>query len=357
MENILELAVLAIVQGITEFLPISSTAHLILARQVLDLELGAARGTVIDIALHLGSLFAVLIYFWRDVRDAIIGPFTLIGDVVAGRPLRWSSRLGLLLIIATIPLIIFALILSALDLVEPLRDDKDLLIIKVIGWTTLIFGVGLYIADKIGESEHEAKDWGWAGALWMGLAQAFSLIPGTSRSGVTMMASRFLGFDRREGARIALLMSVPAILAANVYTILKMLKANLSDPSELDADDSGLSLAGLDHAGADDRLAYRRGSGLHRRVYRTDPADALAANGDLHAIRRLSRCSWSAAARPRLWRLLRRRERCDGADSRLHRRGSIEKRPPLRASSETWEPVFGTRFKCLDFQRSRRWIG
>ncbi|MCI4663744.1 MAG: undecaprenyl-diphosphate phosphatase [Neomegalonema sp.] len=246
MENVLELAVLAVVQGITEFLPISSTAHLLLARQVMNFKLGAGPGTVIDIALHFGSLFAVLFYFWRDVKAAVIGPFTLISDMRAGRELRWSSRLALMLIVATIPLIAFSLLLSALGLLDFIRDDKDIQIIKIIGWTTLIFGVTLYLADKYGKSTYEAKDWGWMGAIWMGVAQALSIIPGTSRSGATMMMARILGFDRQDGARVALLMSVPAITAAAAYTTLKLIKANLAEPGQLEAGDKALSLACVD---------------------------------------------------------------------------------------------------------------
>ena len=201
-----QLIFLAVVQGITEFLPISSSGHLILTPKLFGWE---DQGVLIDTAVHLGSLFAVLLYFWREVRDAILGPFYLIGDMAAGRPMRWQSKLALLLILGTIPLVIFGGALSAMDAVDSLRT------IEVIGWTTLIFGIALYLADQFGASKLELKDWGWGSALMIGLAQAIALIPGTSRSGITMTAARALGFERRQAATISMLMAIPAILAAS----------------------------------------------------------------------------------------------------------------------------------------------
>lgn len=217
-----DLAVLSVVQGITEFLPISSSGHLILASKFLDTNRGVFDGTVIDVALHLGSLVAVLVYFWRDVRDAVYGPFTLVRDVRAKQPLRWSSRLFLLLVVATIPLGIFGVILFATGQYETLRDEGSLFIIKLIGWTTLLYGAALYVADRFGPVERKLQDWTWKGALFLGVAQALALIPGTSRSGICMTASRVLGFDRREGSRVALLMAIPAILASAAGPIYKV---------------------------------------------------------------------------------------------------------------------------------------
>ena len=201
-----QLIFLAVVQGITEFLPISSSGHLILTPKLFGWE---DQGVLIDTAVHLGSLFAVLLYFWREVKDAIFGPFYLIGDSFAGRAMRWEAKLALLLIIGTIPVVIFGGALSAMDAVDGLRT------IEVIGWTTLIFGIALYIADQYGGSTLTLKDWGWGSAIMIGLAQAIALIPGTSRSGITMTAARALGFERRQAATISMLMAIPAILAAS----------------------------------------------------------------------------------------------------------------------------------------------
>lgn len=203
--DLLQLLLLAIVQGVTEFLPISSSGHLILAGKLL----GQDQGKLIDVALHFGSLFAVLMYFWRDMRDVVYGPFCLVGDLTARQPLRWPSKLALLLVIATIPLVLVGAPLDAIGAVDAMRT------IEIIGWTTLLYGIALYVADRFSSSDKEIESWSWTGALLMGLAQSLALVPGTSRSGITMMAGRFLGFDRREAARISLLMAVPAILAAS----------------------------------------------------------------------------------------------------------------------------------------------
>ncbi|MEO1329326.1 MAG: undecaprenyl-diphosphate phosphatase [Pseudomonadota bacterium] len=201
-----QLILLAIVQGITEFLPISSSGHLVLAPKLFGAE---DQGVLIDVALHLGSLGAVLLYFWRDVQGAIIGPFTLVGDLSARRALSWESKLALLLIVATIPVVLVGLGLAGIGAFEQIRT------IEVIGWTTLLYGLALYVADRFSPQMLELKDWTFGGAIILGLAQALALIPGTSRSGVCMTAARFLGFSRVEAARVALLMAVPAILAAS----------------------------------------------------------------------------------------------------------------------------------------------
>ncbi len=216
-----QLILLAIVQGITEFLPISSSGHLILASRFFGMP---DQGVLIDVALHFGSLFAVLVYFWRDVRDAVLGPFTLVGDITQKRPLSWSSKLSLLLVVATIPVIIAGLFLYNMDFYDELRDKGSLVAVKVIGWTTLVYGVILYIADRFSPFDRELKDWGWASATIMGLSQALSLIPGTSRSGICMTTARFLGFDRRESARIAMLMAIPTILAASALGMKELIE-------------------------------------------------------------------------------------------------------------------------------------
>lgn len=218
MEDFTDLVVLAVVQGVTEFLPISSAGHLILTSKFFGMDRTVAEGTTIDVALHIGTLCAVLIYFWRDVRDAVFGPFTLYTDLRRKQPLRWSSKLAVLLVLATLPLVIFGIALVATGMDEALRDESGLFLIKLIGWTTLLYGIALYVADRYAPAEREITDWNWKSALFMGVAQALALIPGTSRSGITMTASRVLGFDRREGARIALLMSIPAIIAPGVFS-------------------------------------------------------------------------------------------------------------------------------------------
>lgn len=193
----------ALIQGITEFLPVSSSGHLILLPQLTGME---DQGQVIDVAVHVGTLFAVVLYFWSDVKSAFIGFLR----VCRGKIDTPGAFLALCLILATIPVVIFGLILKLTGLDDMLRS------IAVIGWTMLIFGIVLYWADQTGPIEREAHEWTLRHAFTMGLWQAISLIPGTSRSGITITAARQLGYKREDGAKLAMLMSIPTIIASGV---------------------------------------------------------------------------------------------------------------------------------------------
>ncbi len=197
------LVILALIQGITEFLPVSSSGHLILLPQLTG---GEDQGQAMDVAVHVGTLFAVMLYFWRDMLGLIIGSI----DIVTGKVRTQNAKLVLLLILATIPVIIAGLILKLSGLSDAMRD------IRVIGWAMLVFGIVLYWADLKSPTTREANSWSMKDAVVMGLWQAIALIPGTSRSGATITASRFLGFDRRDGAKLAMLMSIPTIAASGI---------------------------------------------------------------------------------------------------------------------------------------------
>ncbi|WP_071674288.1 undecaprenyl-diphosphate phosphatase [Nioella nitratireducens] len=201
--TLFHLFLVALIQGITEFLPISSSGHLILLPQLTGM---SDQGQVIDVAVHVGTLGAVVLFFWREVRMALIGT----GQLATGRRDTPEARLALGLIIATIPVVLFGLLLKITGLDEAMRS------ITVIGWTMLLFGLVLYWADQRGASQLATKDWGPRHALIMGLWQAVALIPGTSRSGITITAARGLGYDRTDAARISMLMSIPTILASGV---------------------------------------------------------------------------------------------------------------------------------------------
>jgi undecaprenyl-diphosphatase len=204
------IAFLALVQGITEFLPISSSAHLILGRDLLDtLGLPVSHGTAsdqlaFDIALHIGSLGAVVIYFWRDVWEMILGAF----DGVRGRG-GARFRLLLMVVIATVPIIIIGF--AAKDVVETLLRATE-----IIAWTTLIFGIALWLADRKPLERHDPIAIGYKDAVIVGLMQCLAIIPGVSRSGITMTAGRMLGFDRPLSARFATLLSLPTIAGAGL---------------------------------------------------------------------------------------------------------------------------------------------
>ncbi|WP_425099566.1 undecaprenyl-diphosphate phosphatase [Tropicibacter sp. S64] len=195
------LLILALIQGVTEFLPISSSGHLILLPNLTGME---DQGQILDVAVHVGTLFAVILYFWRDVREALFG----IPAMLRGRLDAPGARLAFLLLIATIPVIVAGLVLKVTGLSDMLRSTA------VIGWTMLLFGLVLYWADTRGAQEKEAADWNTADAVKMGLWQAVALIPGTSRSGITITAARQLGYARSEAAKLSMLMSIPTIIAS-----------------------------------------------------------------------------------------------------------------------------------------------
>ena len=165
-----QLLILALIQGVTEFLPISSSGHLILLPNLTGMQ---DQGQVIDVAVHVGTLLAVILYFRTDVKDAAAGTLRL----MTGRMDTPGARLAFLLLIATIPVILFGLALKLSGVDDMLRSTA------VIGWTMLLFGIVLYWADHTGRSDRDTGDWDVKGAVWMGLAQALALIPGTSRSG------------------------------------------------------------------------------------------------------------------------------------------------------------------------------
>lgn len=197
------LVLLALIQGITEFLPVSSSGHLVLLPNLTGL---ADQGQVIDVAVHMGTLGAVIAYFWADVRLALIGTPRLL----TGRIDTAGAKLAFLLLIATIPVVIAGLVLHLTGLDDAMRS------IAVIGWTMLIFGIVLYWADQRGPQVKPASEWSLRDAVILGLWQAVALIPGTSRSGITITGARLLGYDRESAARVAMLMSIPTIAASGI---------------------------------------------------------------------------------------------------------------------------------------------
>jgi len=192
----LTLVLAALIQGITEFLPVSSSGHLILLPQLTGMD---DQGQVIDVAVHVGTLFAVILYFWSDVQIALGG----LSRLIRGKIDTQGAFLALCLILATIPVVIVGLILKLTGLDMMLRSTA------VIGWTMIVFGFVLYWADQTGKTDRTAAQWTLKHAVTMGLWQAISLIPGTARSGITITAARQLGYAREDGAKLAMLMSIP----------------------------------------------------------------------------------------------------------------------------------------------------
>jgi len=209
--GLFHLILVAVIQGITEFLPISSSGHLILLPKLTGMQ---DQGLTIDVAVHVGTLGAVVLYFRKDVGLALAG----LPHLLRGRTDSARARLALGLVIATIPAVIAGAVLHFTGLDAALRS------VAVIGWTMLGFGLLLYWMDQRGAQVKQAKDWGLRDALIMGLWQVLALIPGTSRSGITITGARQLGYTREDGARIAMLMSIPVIMASGVLLALDVVK-------------------------------------------------------------------------------------------------------------------------------------
>ena len=188
-QEFIEILILSAVQGISEFLPISSSAHLILVSNFYDLETGSL---LIDISLHLGSLFAIIFYFRKDLLD-----------------LKNNKKLLLLIVIGSIPLIIFGYILHSTELIYLLRN------VKVIALTTLFFGIILFFADQQKFDKDISTHLNIKSIMFVGLFQILALIPGVSRAGITLTAARFLKFNRVDSTKIAFFLSIPALTGAS----------------------------------------------------------------------------------------------------------------------------------------------
>ena len=202
----LQILILAAIQGITEFLPISSSGHLILVPNFIGL---MDQGLMMDVAVHVGTLAAVIIYFWRDILGMITALFRIFQQMVNHRKFDAEFWLFCKLVIATLPTIMAGFYVNK-------YMGADLRTLELIGWTTLSFGILLFIADKINMTVRKMEHISFRGAFFIGLMQAVALVPGTSRAGITMTAARFLGVERQDAARFSLLLSIPTIIGAGV---------------------------------------------------------------------------------------------------------------------------------------------
>ncbi len=226
--NIFEAIILGIIQGLTEFLPISSTGHLTVAGKFMGLisNENPEEWTAFIAVIQLGTLAAVLIYFWRDLIN-IIKDF--ISDNIL-KPKKFkeqsiNSKMGWYLVIATLPVVVIGLLFK--DFIEGVFT-KNLIVISI---SLIVLGLILMVAEKTGKFNREKKDLNWFDSLIIGFAQSLALIPGSSRSGTTITAGLFLGFNRETAARFSFLMSIPAILASGFlqfYQSFDMLNFNSS---------------------------------------------------------------------------------------------------------------------------------
>lgn len=207
----LQLVLLALIQGVTEFLPISSSGHLILPSEILGWQ---DQGLAFDVAVHVGSLLAVLGYFRRDIVTLIYAWCRSLKGTSSP-----DSRLAWYVIWATVPAGLAGLLFN--DFIE-----QHLRTIAVIAATTMFFGVLLGLADWKGRERTSLHTLGWRQAMMIGCAQALALIPGTSRSGITITAALALGLERRAAARFSFLLSIPLIALSGGYKALELLGQN-----------------------------------------------------------------------------------------------------------------------------------
>lgn len=213
--DLLDAALLGIVQGLTEFLPVSSSGHLILARAFFGWDAGRF-GLAFDVACHVGTLLAVVAYFHRDIRLMIASALGAIGMREGG-----PERLVRLIAVGTVPVVIVALLFG--DRLEGLRDPA------VVAVTLAVGGLGLLVAEWLGKHHrHEDSVTYWE-ALIIGMAQASALVPGVSRSGATLTVALLLGFTRPGAARFVFLLSLPAILAAAAKETLDVMEAGAAE--------------------------------------------------------------------------------------------------------------------------------
>ncbi|WP_394129672.1 undecaprenyl-diphosphate phosphatase [Shewanella maritima] len=211
-----QVILLAIIQGITEFLPISSSAHLILPAHIFGWE---DQGLAFDVAVHIGSLLAVIIYFraelWLMLKAWL--------NSIFHKQHTQDSKLAWWIILATLPAVVIGF--TAKDFIETYLRGPE-----VIAITTVLFGLLLWVGDKMSRNELTEYQTGWRKALLIGFAQALAVIPGTSRSGITITAALMLGLQREAAARFSFLMSIPVILGAAIL----MSKDAITQPQVFD---------------------------------------------------------------------------------------------------------------------------
>ena len=189
LTNIIEIVILSLVQGVSEFLPISSSAHLIIVSTLYEFK---SSSLLIDVSLHLGSLLAIIFFFRKELID-----------------LKNNQKLLTLMIVGSIPLIVVGYILYKTELIYLLRD------LQIIAWATLIFGIILYFADRNKSDKKISSSLNLKLILYIGLFQILALIPGVSRAGITITAARILKFSRYDSSKISFLLAIPALVGAS----------------------------------------------------------------------------------------------------------------------------------------------
>ena len=201
ISNYLEVLILSIVQGVSEFIPVSSSAHLIIFSNIINF---SSKSLIFDVGLHLGSLIAILFYFRNDL-------YNILND----------KKLFNLLLLGSIPLILVGYIFYSTGIINYFRN------LETIAWTTLIFGVLMYVSDTFNIKKNIEEDLSIKNIFIIGLLQVLAIIPGVSRAGITITAGRFLNFDRHDSTKISFYLSIPALIGASVLSLKDAMNENI----------------------------------------------------------------------------------------------------------------------------------
>ena len=220
--SLLSSILLGLIQGVAEFLPISSSGHLAIAEHLLGMSGASDIPEFFDVLLHLGTLVAVFVAYWDDVRDMVVEFFCGVRDLARGStptPVPPARRMILLIIVGTLPLLI---VLPIKDLVEGLADNM-----YFVAAALLVTGCLLFASDRVRKGRKTEKSATMVDVLLVGVAQAVATCPGISRSGTTITAGCFRGFDRKFAVRFSFLLSIPAILGANILSLKDAVEAGI----------------------------------------------------------------------------------------------------------------------------------
>jgi len=238
--SLLNALILGLIQGVAEFLPISSSGHLSIAQNLLGLKVEGTEDVFFDVLLHLGTLAAVFVAYWKDIREMILEFFRTIGDFRRGgmpRSIPPARRLILLIIVGTLPLF---LVLPVQELVEGLYDNT-----YFVGGALLVTGALLFVCDRVRRGRKNEKTATVLDAALVGVGQAIATCPGISRSGTTICVGCFRGLERRFAVRFAFLLSIPAVLGANLLQIKDVAEAGGIDVKLLPVYIAGVAAAAV----------------------------------------------------------------------------------------------------------------
>ena len=214
---------LGLVQGIAEFLPISSSGHLAIAQNLLGMSDAGTVPEFFDVLLHLGTLVAVFVAYWADIKDMVLEFFRGAGDLIhhsTPNPVTPARRLILLIILGTLPLFV---VLPVKDAVQSLSNSM-----VFIGAALIVTGVLLFVSDRVKKGRKNERTATWLDVLIVGIGQAIATMPGISRSGMTITTGCFVGFERKFAVRFSFLLSIPAVLGANILSLADAAKAGIN---------------------------------------------------------------------------------------------------------------------------------